>query len=417
MKRRHYYLIAWVCLLAAWIGYAVVGAGLARLVAHRFGGLVLRIGQGKFSDVAVFLQHRERDLLWLATLALVWAGAHLLLERLARSRPSWDRARWAIHGLAGFVCLNLFVGAAMNTGLYWGALGAGAGFQNLMQFHLKRILLEENPILRRAVLVGSSQTRAEIKEEILNDRLGTNLWTTELHYPGSQAYDLLLVERQIRHANPQFVICYLSAGYFYQSNPEEPGLPNLFGFGDLPDALHSGAIHFLHPRSVAYGLLGDLLPVFRCRDILAQRLLGATVVNLKQEEYDTSREMNLDQRAKEIAPNVRVLPSTSFQKEALERFVARCQQADRTVILLAGIFNPLLEQRINPAVRADLMQFLTDLKHRYSCVVLMTEDEMPVQTAADYEDLTHVNEAMQQRFSEFLAAQLKKIIDSGQNPR
>src|SRR5262249_7686452 len=159
-------------------------------------------------------QHRIFELLWLMTVALVcvsifgWASQRL-------ERWGTRRTQWIFPAVFGFVLLNIFMGFAGNTALFWGFLGAGAGTQNLAQFHYKRILAKESGSPARAVLVGSSQTRAQIDEELLNRLLGTNLWTTELHFPGCHAYDLLLIERQIRPTRPDVIVCYLSEGYFY----------------------------------------------------------------------------------------------------------------------------------------------------------------------------------------------------------
>src|SRR6185369_7901094 len=246
LTMRRFFIIC-ALMMAVWIGYLAVGAQVARMVAARVGGALIRVGQGKFPDAAVFVQGRIREALWLTTLVLLWIAAHWILDRFARARI--QRYRWVVHGLAGFIFLNAWVGAAMNTALFWGAMGMGAGIQNLMQFHFKRILLEETRIPKRAVLVGSSQTRAQIDEDILNRELGTNLWTTELHFPGSHGYDVLLIERQFRRTRPQLAVCYLTEGYFYNGTH---GLtpPNFFGWRDLPDAWRRGAFRYLSLEEV-----------------------------------------------------------------------------------------------------------------------------------------------------------------------
>jgi len=188
---RRFYFGACAIAIIGWIVYAVARQRIAAAIAGRFGETLLKFGQGKIRDPNLFIQHRLSEALWLATLALLLVFVQWLCNRLARARIR--RERWVVQGMAAFVLLNLWIAAAMNTALFWGAMGAGAGVQNLMQFHFKRILAEENSVTDQAVLVGSSQTRAEIDEDLLNKLLGTNLWTTELHFPGSCGYDLLLV--------------------------------------------------------------------------------------------------------------------------------------------------------------------------------------------------------------------------------
>lgn len=414
MKRHRLYLIAWVCLLAGWTGYALAGGLVARVVAGRFGGALIRFGQGKISDVTPFVQYRLREALWLATLVLLWIAAHGLLDRLIRLRIKHGCG--VVHGVAAFACLNLWIGAASHTALFWGLMGAGSGIQLQMQFHLKRILLEENPMPRRAVLMGSSQTRAQIDEGLLNQRLGTNLWTTELSYAGVQSYDLLLLECQIRRANPQMVICYLSEGYFYTGS-NSATLPWFFQFRDVPDCRRRGGFRHLIGKNIRAGLFGELLPLFRCREALAQRLFGPAIVNLKQLQYDRSLQADLEARARETAKAFHLSAESDFEKQAFEDFVARCQQANRQVVLLVGGYNPILAREIDPAIRADLMSFLGRLKSHYACVMLVPQENLPEQTPADYEDLNHVNLDMQRRFTANLADQLPRLLAPGQEIR
>ena len=402
MKRHRLQFFAWATLLLGWVGYALAGGRLSQLVAGRFGGVLLRVGQGKFNDPSVFVQGRLRELLWLATLSLLWAVAHQALDRLCRARGGGGRWRWVAHGVAGFVLLNVWIGCAANTALFWGVLGAGAGVQNYMQFQFKRVMAGEVNTPMRAVLVGSSQTRAQIDEGLLNARLGMNLWTTELHFPGCKAYDLLLIEPQLARAHPQFVVCYFNEGYLYTgSHSETP--PNFLGFGQLPDAWRRGAFAHLSGVEIGCGLLGDALPLFRCRGIVSQRLLGATTLQMKQAHYDAALVVDLEARARDNARNFRLDAGADFQQRAFEDFVTRCERSGRKVVLLTGGYNPVLARQLDPRLRADMLGFLDGLAARHANVVLVPASALPEQTPADYDDLNHVNVPMQRQFTERLA--------------
>jgi len=403
MKRHRFQLFAWIVLLLGWLGYALAGGWAAQLVAARFGGVLMRVGQGKFNDASLFVQGRFREALWLATLALLWVVAHRALDWLWRLRAGENPWRWVAHGVAGFVLLNVWVGFAANTALFWGALGAGGGVQNYMQFQFKRVMAEEVDAPMRAVLVGSSQTRAQIDERLLNERLGTNLWTTELHFPGSKAYDLLLIEPQLKRSRAQLVVCYFTEGYLYTgSHGETP--PNFLSFGQLPDAWRRGALRHLSGAEIGYGLLGDALPLFRCREVVSQRLLGAAAAQMKQAQYDAGLPVDLDTRARDNARSFRSDADTDFQKRAFEDFVVRCERAGRKVVLLTGGYNPVLTRQMDPALRADMIGFLNGIAARHANVVLVPASALPEQTAADYDDLNHVNVPMQRRFTEHLVA-------------
>ena len=402
MIRRKFYFATVVVLLLGWIVYALAGASIAQRIAARYGEKLLNLCQNKFNDPALFVQHRLREGLYLATLVLAWVAIHAALNYLLRIRPSRLKYSWVAHALAGFVLLNIWLAAAMNTALFWGVMGIGGGVQNQIQFHFKRIMLEENQTPLRAVLVGNSQTRAQIDEDELNSILGTNLWTTELHFPGSHGYDLLLIDRQIRRANPQIVVCYLSEGYFYQGS-QSPTPAAFLGISDLPEMFHLGAEHYLSGDEIRYGLLGDLLPLFRCRDIFAHRLFGSATAALKQHQYDTALESDLEARGREEAGSLRLSTESDFQKRAFEEFAAHCQSAHHRLILLEGGYNPALDRHLDPALRVDMRNFLRDLQKRYPVVTVVPRESLPEQKQSDYEDLSHVNKETQNRFTLFLA--------------
>lgn len=410
MRKPHWIFLSLILALAAgWLGYALAGGKVAALVAEHFGGLLMRLGQGKFRDSAWFVQFRMMEVLWLATVALALAVAHWGFNLWLKRR--WPTANWRgiANGMLGFVTLNIWVGTALNTALFWAVLGMGGGVQNLMQFQFKRILLEENRTPVRAVLMGNSQTRAEIKEEILNAELGTNFWATELHFPGSHGYDILLLEDQIRKARPDMVICYVTEIYFYGSSQGETP-PNFLGLSDLPELWRLGGEHYLTWNELFSGLLGDICPIFRCRQVFAQRLFGSATAQIKQQQYDMSLNPDLGKRAEEHKSGLRISPESTFQKRAFELFVSDCEVSGRRIVLLEGGFNPLFERQIDPAIHQDMHEYLVGLQQRHHNVVLFPLSVLPKQTVKDYDDLDHVNPDMQQRFSLWLAEQIKPMI-------
>ena len=163
MKKPHWIFFCLSAVLAAgWLGDAVAGHAVARLVAAHFGNLLLRIGQGKFVPIPRgscvtgwwnFSGWPRWPWDWLSFIGGLIRGCSGGIRMSIGARIA--------NGLLGFMTLNIWVGVAMNTILFWAVLGVGGGVQNLMQFEFKRILLEENRTPVRAVLMGNSQTRAE----------------------------------------------------------------------------------------------------------------------------------------------------------------------------------------------------------------------------------------------------------------
>lgn len=385
--------------LLAWIGYALLSRPLAAWMAHQWGAQLLHAGDGKFTDAAVFLQNRFREGAWLVTwlavllVATVWLGT--VLQR--RLPALW---RWIPHSVAGFVALNLWVRLAMGTCLFWCLLWSGKGTtDNLTQFHIKRLLMDENPASVKAVLGGSSQVRAEIDDRLLNQALAPRVFATELHFPGNKGFDFLFLERALRRQEADVIVCYLSEGNFFGEGLSA-GFALFFSWGDLADFLRLGGRPGWGAKGIGYGMLGDMLPLFRLRDALAQRLLGAETANIKQRQRDEALASNLEQRAADAAANYRAGPQTAFEMGAFEQFVARCQARRIAVVLCCGQLNPILSSKLDPALRPRMVSFLQQLAARHGNVTLVEPGALPVHSAEDYEDLTHVNRAAQERFTE-----------------
>jgi hypothetical protein len=397
--------------LVGWGLFVVAGNNLSEFLAARVGDALLRFGRGKFTDASVFIQGRLQETLWLTTLSFLWVVAHRFVNaRLIRPNASPTR-RWTAHAVLGFVSLNVWIAFAMQTVLFWGVLGAGAGHENYAQFQFKRRLAAEINAPMRAVLVGSSQTRAQIDEQLLNEQLAPKLWTTELHYPGSKASDLVWIEPQLAVTKADLVICYLSEGYFFNGASGET-TPQFLSFGESFDAQTREAWKYIPPGEIGYGLLGNALPLFRCCTALSQRLLGATMMQIRQVQYDAALDADLESRATKTATLFRRDDSSNFQMRALEDFVARCEQHDRRVVLLVGGYNPILARQLDPTMRPEMIRFLEELQSRHANLLLVSEHELPRQTVADYDDLNHASLDMQRRFTEALAQLLQKQLDA-----
>jgi hypothetical protein len=405
MKRL--FIIASVFLACGWSLYFAAGPRLADLVASRAGRVIARLGEGKVASPVDFVQYRIREALGLSTLLLVWAVVHLIVTRWQQQRGSPRRWRWLTHSAMAFLCLNLWLAQAEKTVLFWGLMWQGKETQNLTRFHIKLVLAREDPNRNRAVLVGSSQTRAQLDEEKINAQLGPLLRTTELHYPGSKGYDVLLLQPVVAKMRPQFVICYVTEAYFHSGSVSE-GPPNFLSLGGLRDLAGRGGLKFIPTERTGTGLLGHLLPVFRLRQVLSQRLFGPQTGQLQQQQYNAALETDLAERARRAARDYHINEESRFHQQAFEDFVRRCQNDQQQVILLAGQMNPLFGRAVDPAIRAEMLRFLRELAAKYKNVTLV--ENLPAQTPADYEDVTHVTKPMQERFTLFFAEWLRGFL-------
>lgn len=396
-----------VLIAMGWCAFGLGGRTFANAFAGRFGNALLKLGEGKVASAEDFLYHRMFESAWLATLILVWILVHFSVQVLASRSTRLRPYGWIAHCLAGFLALNLWLSQATQTAAFWICFWEGEQTQNLARFHIKLVLTGEQPAGPRAVLVGSSQTRAQIEEGILNAALAPKLRTTDLDYPGSKALDVLIMYEVVPRARPDYVIWYVSEADFYSGSSSEV-IPNFLTLGDVPDLLGRGGFRFVPAERLGYGILGDILPVFRLREVLAQRVLGPETGYLQQQQYDTSLETDLAVRAQRAAKSYNVNSESRFQQRAMEDYIIRCQRSGRRVILIAGQLHPVLERALAPAIRPHMLSFLRELAEKYPNVTLI--EKLPEQSGEDYDDLTHVNRAAQVRFSRFLAAQLDVIL-------
>jgi hypothetical protein len=404
-------IIIWMlgfCALA-WVMYATAGRTLAGALDARIGQRVIQMAAGKTSDSRVFIQMRLREAILLLSAIGLIAFSQSLAVSVIKRRTS-PRLAWILSALSAFVCVNAFALIAAHTVLFWCLLFTGTGTtHNFTQYRIKSGLMREMRAPQQAVLLGSSQTRAEIDEGLLNDRLGSRLWTTELHFPGNQIYETLLTLEDLPPVNVGYVICYLSEGIFFGGSHTD-GEIFFLHFRDLPEyfELSSGLIH--PDRSFAYGLLGNALPLFRLREPLLGRILGPAMMNLRQEEWDQSLSTDLAARAKFAATGYATGPNTLFQKKAFGVLAAKCRERHALLIVCSGQLNPVFGRLLDPSLRADMVDFLRSQAAHDTNIVLLQEAQLPVQTEQDYDDLTHVNRAAQVKFSEFMADVLENLM-------
>jgi hypothetical protein len=393
---------------AAWALYFLFGKPIAFAVAASFGERLLGLGDGKFTNPEVFVQLRLRDLALLTSVASILALACLFTATWLRVRVP-AHFRWAVNSLVLFLCLNVFAAVASHTALFWCLLFTGRDkTHNYTQYQIKRELMSEIVAPRHAVLLGSSQTHAEIDKRLLNADMGKQLWTTELHFPGCSPFDMLLCLEDLPAVKVDYIIVYLSEGYFYSG--AYSGADAFFmRFRYLGQFYDCGGGNVDTGRPFRYGLLGDVFPLFRLREPVISRLFGFRILSLAQERRDQSLSADLATRGKIAALSYRFGPACDFQKRAFDLFAVKCRERHARLVLCCGQLNPILGRAIDPAFRPNMLAYLHDLASHDSNVILLEESQLPVQTEKNYKDLTHVDEAAQVRFTHFIETVLQKL--------
>lgn len=407
MKR---FPVEWLCVAmvaAMWLGYATLGPLATRTVSDHFGATILRATQGNLADAHAFVGTCAREAVLLLSVALLAVIVYRLLCRLCLGPASNKTGAWVFLTVMGFVLFNVWLAVAMHTTLFWCLMWQGEETNNLTRFRLKAAMLRDYAAERKAVILGSSQARAQLDERLLNELLEPMLHTAELHFPGSHAYDITLVNRKIASTCPQVLICYVSEMNFYEGAASEV-IPVFFGFEDLKDCQTLPVIANLPFDGMAYGLLGDVLPAFALRDVISQRLLGTGValIRARTHERETQRDVKATRRQK--AKTYRLDKAAKFQKQAFTAFAVRCEKQNQQLIILAGQLNPSVSRYLDPTIRADMLSFLRHLRDQHPNLVLL--DDLPLQMESDYTDLTHVNATKQAEFTRYFAEQLRSKI-------
>ena len=394
-------------LLAAATIISIALLALARpagtYLGSRFAAKILAVGKGKVSNPELFVSTRMFEAGFLLALAILLVLACNYLFRMFKPRAN----AWAPLSVCVFILCNLWVFASAHTGLFWGSLYTGSATATLTQFSFKKELLDEHRTPRQAILLGSSQTQAQIDENVLNTRLQGKLWTTELHFPGSHALDMLLVLRRLRGEPGDQIICYLSEYYFY-TELHSTAAPYFLSFSDIPTLNRLGWGPEIFTQPYALGFLANALPIFRCREPLSHRVLGIAMNSLEQVRHDGRLQTNLVDRAAEHAAIFKIDRNSDLQKAAFEEFVAEAARQNRNLILLEGQVNPILAGKIAPAVRADMQHFLQKIARENRHVTVVSAKEMADQPASAYQDLTHVTKEVQKEFSQWLVSYLER---------
>jgi hypothetical protein len=346
------------------------------------------------------------EMAWLITIsACIVLAARWLGGLVARKVPRlWQ---WVPYSALAFVGVNLWIALAAGTCLFWCAFWNGKGTtDNLTQFHIKLLLMDENRAPTKVVLGGSSQVHAQIDHRLLNQRLGSNIFSTELHFPGNRGYDFLSLNRALAGHKLDIVVCYLSELNFFQAG-FAPGFSLFFGWRDVPDFLSLGGKPQWLARPFAYALLGDVLPIFWLRDPMVQRFVGNGILELRKRA--TGPPPDIRQQIRAMVAVYHATPASDFHFRAFERFITKCREQHRIAVLCCGQMNPILGKQLDPTLRPQLLSFLHQLAAKYDNVVLLEEEALPAQAAEDYEDLTHVNGAAQARFTEAIARNLQRL--------
>ena len=393
----------------AWAVFGSLGDRLSSSVASRFGPRILAATGGKVSNARSFVKDCLQDSALLLTAACLLTLAHRCLA-VPASRRFPTPTRWVVEGWSVFLGLNIFAGIAAHTLLFWCLLYTGTeSVQNYTQWRIKQSLMKEADAPRQAVLLGASQTWAQIDAGVLNERLGRRIWTTDLSFPGSSFYEMALCLERLPHVPVAYVITYVSEANFYTGG-DNGRLLYFFGLRDLPAYWALGPDKPRCDQFLLCGLLGDVFPLYRVWDPFITRLrVGRVLTQPHQARTNLPSKTALAARALQLAKSYGFGPACSFNQRTFTTFARMCRDRGCRLVVCCGQLNPIFERALNPALRPDMLAFLRDQARRDSNIVLLEESQLLPQNEDDYDDLTHVSFAARTRSSQHIADALEAL--------
>ncbi len=387
-----------------WLAYAIFGGHWASWIAGRIPADANVPGLGHVVDLTAFVQARIcESLLLLTAIGLCIAVAVAAHRVLIRMQLSERLGRWRWVALALLLCMeaSALCALASSTWVYWWLLYDGPGTHRLTMYNLKRVPLPE--LRPQTVLVGSSQAMFQVDIDLLNEMRGPDARTIELGFAAANAFDLLLLQRQFAAAKPQQIVAYLSEINFYSG--VSGSLYGMFmGLPGFVDWYRLGGSRFAVGRQAVFAAIGTVFPLFRARDALARQVLGRAVMRVEEDQLRIAKPRDPEQLATLLAKNYRMGPAADFLKTAFDLFVQRAVANGATVTVCMGQLNPILSAHLDPAIRDDFRAYLRGLAARHAPhIILLEESELPLQVAADYDDLVHANHGARERFTRRLA--------------
>lgn len=401
------WILALLSLLCLWLG---IPEWMAHMADRLAGDAVRRALGVKIYSSLAFFDNRFQEVFKILFLMSVLG---LIYFHVADYSRRWNGIRCLIFRVGiGFIGVNVLLAGLIHTGLFWGLWLRGDMSVNLVNWHFKSILARDTHDVTKGIILGSSQARAQLDEELINPILSKRqAWLWELHFPGSMAMEINLIFRRAVHlAAPSFVVCYVSEGTFFQDTGTT-AQGYFVHVSDLPRILpwHPSNSHVMDWLQVRYSILGQFIPLYYLREPVAQTILGNAMTYIDQRTHNNSLDSDLMSRARSFAQLYSSGPNSAFQFSAFQDFADLCVQRNIRLIVLQGNLNPIVDSLLPPEIRLSMEDFLAELDASSDLVTVVDAQQFNPDSGAVYSDLTHVDTSTQHYFSTQFAEWLEKF--------
>lgn len=401
------WILALISLMCLWLG---IPEWMAQIADRLAGDLVQRALGAKIYSSLEFFENRFQEVFKILFLMCVLGLIYFYVACYSRR---WNGIRCLIFRVGiGFVGVNVLLAGLIHTGLFWGLWIRGEKSVNLVNWQFKSILARDTHDVTKGIILGSSQARAQLDEELINPTLSKRqAWLWELHFPGCMALEInLIFRRAFQLAAPSFVVCYVSEGTFFQDTGTT-AQGYFVHVSDLPRILswNPSHTHVVDWLQVRYSILGQFVPLYYLREPVAQSILGASMTYIDQRRHDNSLDTDLMSRARSFAQLYSSGPNSHFQFLAFQDFASLCVQRNIRLIVIQGNLNPIVDSFLPPEIRPRMENFLAELDASSDLITVVDAQQFTPDSGAVYSDLTHVDTATQHYFSTQFAEWLDKF--------
>lgn len=388
----------------------VVAGWLGATLAEGIGQRLIALGRGRIINPEEFLTNRLSES---AVLGAIGAGLLIAVVQICRSMV-WrlpGATRWVSAAVIAFAAVNVWVWAATGTVLFWATLYFGG--PNLMQsaYHFERLQLKQSSAPVRAIVLGSSQGGSQIQSGYLNEWFGPDVRVANLAYAGTEASEFMLEAELFEDLHPDVVVIYVNESNFYQGVSGSRYLPFMTPAG-MSHVLDSGALDLGARERFSYAVVGLALPLFHIRRAVEFFTFGYRAAN---KEYprgpSPAAAGGLDERADGLSATYSMDDRSEFQKREFLGFLEQQVARGVTPLILVGQVNPILEAKLDSAMRRDFASYVDELARLYPDSVVRSED-LPRHAPEDYfpSDLMHINHEARLMFAERLVSLLEERL-------
>lgn len=392
-----------------WIGYFTLAGLLSTALARLVGSLITDKTRGLVPDPTLFFRQVLFESVVLLTTVLILVVIASYAPMLCRKYRIEGFYRYTLVSVLIFASVNVFVGMAANTTLYW--LGSYLAYPNLKQsfFNTNLTLLENAKTPKTVAIVGSSQGQSQFDAGIMNQAFYPETQFANLSYPGAKAWDFNLLFGKYQRLQPDVIVVYVSVMNFYDKTSGSSRIIPLVTASSLPEIIQYQKDGFIDQQDLIHGLISLALPLYQSRRNIELALLGP----LAEKGFAIQRaraHTPLAEPKRHYADRFLISELSDYQKLSFQSFVARNLDAGFKVVVVKGQVSPKLEKRLQPGILEDYEQFIDDTKAQFPTARILDES-VPRHVTAVYDDFMHINNTERASFTKSIIKLIKNEIN------